>query len=127
RMAQIDCALRLLEQNHRNLEPVFQNTFGHLPDTKAEALYSLLLIQAYHGGVGRVSNLMTHVDFNGATHYFADHHERFTAGDIALGMVYHNMGRNQLGFASLYYVTDVAIATAAACAALEELTGCPED
>lgn len=124
RMAQIDCALRLLEQNHRNLRPTFDATFGHLPEDKAETLYSLLLIQAYHGGVGRIQRLMTDDALSGAAQYFARHHERFSAEDIALGMVYHNLGRDQLGFASLYYVTDVNIAKRFACAAVSDLAGC---
>ena len=126
RLAQVDCALRLLEQNHRNLEPIVSDTFTDLPADKFDALYSMLLIQAYHGGVSRVSALMTDDDYNGAAHYFARHHDRFTAGDMALGMVFHNLGRNQLGFASLYYVTDVAIATRAACETLDDLAGCDE-
>lgn len=124
RMAQIDCALKLLEQNHRNLEPVFQERFGHLPEAKAGRLYAMLLIQAYHGGVGRISALMKGPETDSAARYFAQHHQRFSAGDIALGMVFHNLGRNQLGFASLYYVTDVGIAIDTACAALEDLPGC---
>lgn len=127
RMAQVDCALRLLEQNHRNLEPVFKATFGHLPSDKYNDLYALLLIQAYHGGVGRVASLMNGPTTQNAAKYFARHHERFSAGDIALGLVFHNLGRNQLGFASLYYVTDVGIATQVACAALDDLPGCPLD
>src|SRR5690625_7636293 len=83
-MAQVDCALRLLEQNHRNLEPIFNATFGHLPTDKASDLYALLLIQAYHGGVGRVAGLMSDPETQGAAQYFARHHERFSAGDIAL-------------------------------------------
>ncbi len=126
RLAQIDCALRLLEQNHRNLEPVFRETFGHLPEEKAKALYSLLLLQAYHGGIGRVQALMTDEELNGAADYFARHHERFSAGDIALGMVFHNLGRNHLGTASLYYLIDVSIATRAACGAVADLAGCAE-
>lgn len=126
RLAQIDCALRLLEQNHRNLEPAFQDTFGHLPEDKAEALYSLLLLQAYHGGIGRIRALMTDDELRGASDYFASHHENFTAGDIALGMVFHNLGRNYLGTASMYYLVDVSIATRAACASLDELAGCEE-
>lgn len=124
RMAQIDCALRLLEQNHRNLRPTFAATFGHLPEDKAETLYSLLLIQAYHGGVGRIQRLMTDDTLSGAAQYFARHHERFSAEDIALGMVYHNLGRDQLGFASLYYVTDVNIAKQFTCTAVKDLAGC---
>ncbi|WP_198411215.1 lysozyme family protein [Marinimicrobium alkaliphilum] len=124
RLAQIDCALRLLEQNHRNLASVFDGIFGHLPEDKADQLYAFLLIQAYHGGVGRVSALLVDSELNGAARYFARHHERFTAGDIALGMVFHNLGRNQLGFASLYYVTDVGIAMAEACRQLDDLPGC---
>ncbi|MDQ2075728.1 hypothetical protein [Marinimicrobium sp. ABcell2] len=124
RMAQIDCSLRLLEQNHRNLEPAFKARFGHLPTDKANELYALLLIQAYHGGVGRVAGLMNDPTTEAAASYFARHHERFSAGDIALGMVFHNLGRNQFGFASLYYVTDVGIATRVACAAIEDLPGC---
>jgi hypothetical protein len=125
RIAQIDCALKLLEQNHRNLEPVFAEHFGHLPELKAKLLYGMLLLQAYHGGVGRVRALLSDQSLNGAARYFAGNHARFTAGDIALGMIFHNLGRNRLGFASLYYVTDVSIAMEAACARLEALAGCP--
>jgi hypothetical protein len=124
RLAQIDCALYLLEQNHRNLAPVFAEVFGHLPSSKYEALYSMLLLQAYHGGIGRVRALLTDPELSRPASYFAAHHERFTAGDIALGMVFHNLGRYQLGFASLYYFTDVSIATEAACARLDDLPGC---
>jgi hypothetical protein len=125
RIAQIDCALRLLEQNHRNLEAVFQEHFGHLPQQKAETLYGMLLLQAYHSGVGRVRALLENDDLNGPARYFASHHQRFTAGDMALGMIFHNLGRSRLGFASLYYVTDVSIARDAACARLPDLAGCP--
>lgn len=127
RIAQIDCAMRLLEQNHRNLYPTFEDQFGHLPADKAEHLYNLLLLQAYHGGVGRVRALMTNDELRGAADYFAQHHERFSAGDIALGMVFHNLGRNFLGTASLYYLVDVSIASEAACSALSDLAGCDPD
>jgi hypothetical protein len=125
RLAQIDCALKLLEQNHRNLKPAFDERFGQLPAPKAEALYRMLLIQAYHSGVGRVRSLLTDASLDGPAQYFAARAERFAAGDIALGMVFHNLGREQLGFAALYYVADVGIATAAACARVEDLPGCP--
>lgn len=124
RLAQIDCALYLLEQNHRNLAPVFVERFGHLPEEKAELLYRLLLVQTYHSGVGRVIALLTDEVLSRPARYFAEHHEPFTAGDIALGLVFHNLGRRRLGFASLYYVTDVSIASDAACARLEDLAGC---
>ncbi len=110
RIAQMDCALRLLEQNHRNLRPSFELVFGQLPESKREELYSLMLIQAYHGGGGRIRSLLVNEQFNGPALYFAEHHQHFTAGDIAVGLVYHNMGRNGLGFASLYYVSDVSVA-----------------
>lgn len=116
RIAQLDCALRLLEQNHRNIRPSFDLVFGDLPHPKKENLYSLLLIQAYHGGAGRIRSLMTNEQFNGPALYFAQHHQDFTAGDIAVGMVFHNMGRNSLGFASLYYVSDVSVARDLLCA-----------
>jgi len=125
RLAQIDCALSLLEQNHRNLEPIFSAAFGHLPTEKSETLYRMLLVQAYHSGLGRVSALLTDESLNGAARYFAANAERFTAGDIALGVVFHNLGREQLGFAALYYVTDVGIATEAACRRVDDLPGCP--
>ena len=124
RLAQIDCAFALLEHNHRLLEADFKATFGHLPTAKADQLYAYLLLQAYHGGVGRVRALLTDPELNGAARYFAEHAKRFSAGDIALGMVYHNLGRNRLGFASLYYVVDVGIAKAVACRALADLPGC---
>lgn len=127
RLAQIDCALYLLQQNHRILEPVFTEYFGHLPEDKAEALYWMLLVQTYHTGIGRVTSLLTDESLNGPALYFASHQERFTAGDIALGMVFHNLGREQLGFAALYYVADVALASEAACQRTDDLPGCDGD
>lgn len=115
RLAQIDCALRLMNQNARNLEPAFAERFGHLPETKQQRLFTLLLIQAYHGGAGRVEALLTDEALSKPAAYFAEHHDRFTAGDIAFGMVFHNLGRDRLGLASLYYVADVQLATEALC------------
>lgn len=115
RLAQIDCALRLMNQNARNLEPVFQQRFGDLPDSKRNRLFSLLLIQAYHGGVGRVQALLEDPVLSQPSEYFADNHDRFTAGDIAFGLIFHNLGRDRLGLASLYYVADVQLATEALC------------
>lgn len=115
RLAQLDCALRLMRQNARNLQPAFDERFGHLPDAKKDPLFSLLLIQAYHGGATRVSRLLDDEELDGAARYFADNHERFSAGDIAFGMIFHNLGRNRLGLASLYYVADVELATEALC------------
>mgnify|MGYP005753103627 CR=1 FL=1 len=116
RVAQIDCALRLTEQNHRVLWPPFKARFGHLPKEKREALYSFLLVQAYHGGLGRVRNLLQAPELSKPAEYFARHHAHFSAGDMAFGMVFHNLGRQQLGMASLYYVTDVALASRHLCA-----------
>src|SRR5690606_31760553 len=58
RMAQVDCALMLMEQNHRNLRAPFEAVFGHLPEARREALYGLLLTQAYQIGVGRMIELL---------------------------------------------------------------------
>jgi hypothetical protein len=124
RLAQIDCALFLLEQNHRFLQPTFADVFGHLPQDKAADLYQLLLVQAYHGGVGRVRDLLTDETLNAPARYFAEHPEAFSAGDIALGMVFHNLGRRGFGFASLYYVTDVSIAAVEVCRRVDDLPGC---
>ncbi len=124
RMAQIDCALKLMEQNHRNLQPVFHQVFGHLPSAKSNQLYSLLLIQAYHGGVGRVMQLISNSEIDKAAQYFAKHQIHFRAGDIALGLVFHNLGREQLGFASLYYLADVAVASDLACNIKRDIPGC---
>jgi len=127
RLAQIDCALYLLDQNHRNLAPVFDRRFAHLPARKASDLYRMLLVQSYHTGIGRVISLLDDPGMNEPARYFAEHEERFKAGDIALGMVFHNLGREDLGFAALYYVADVAIATEAVCARVTDLPGCERD
>lgn len=124
RLAQIDCALRLLDQNHRVLQPKFEQRFGHLPEAKSQELYAMLLLQAYHGGVGLVSRLLQDEQLGGAAAYFAEHHQLFSAGDIALGLIFHNLGRDRVGFASLYYVVDVGIARLAACSAVDDLPGC---
>jgi len=126
RIAQIDCALKLHHQNDRNLAPLFEQRFGHLPPQKKAKLYAMLLIQAYHGGLGRISNLLqADRDAGSATvktdaitraaAFFAEHHERFSAEEIALGLIFHNLGRNNLGLASLYYLVDVEIASDALC------------
>ncbi|WP_372994804.1 hypothetical protein [Marinobacter sp.] len=115
RLAQIDCALRLMNQNARNLAPVFQQRFGHLPEAKRDRLFTLLLVQAYHGGAGRVQALLDDPVLAQPAEYFAAKHERFSAGDIAFGLIFHNLGRERLGLASLYYVADVQLATEALC------------
>lgn len=124
RLAQVDCALRLMEQNHRNLKPVYDRVFGHLPPDKSDQLYSLLLIQAYHGGVGRVTQIISDPGVDKAAQYFSKNQKHFSAGDIALGLVFHNLGREQLGFASLYYLADVAVATEFACQNRKSIPGC---
>ncbi|WP_423186349.1 transglycosylase SLT domain-containing protein [Alishewanella sp. d11] len=110
RIAQVDCALWLFERNHKMLEPVFLAKFGHLPKEKRDQVYRLLLIQAYHGGPGRVRSLFLDEELNQAASYFAANHDKFSAGDIAFGMVFHNLGRNRLGLASLYYTADIRVA-----------------
>lgn len=124
RMAQIDCAFKLLEQNHRLLEQPFNEVFAHLPSAKRETLYASLLIQAYHGGIGRITALLNDPQLAKPARYFAQHSQNYSAGDIALGMIFHNLGRKQLGFASLYYAVDVGIAKAYACERLSDLAGC---
>lgn len=115
RLAQIDCALRLMDQNAQNLKPAFEERFGHLPPTKQNRLFTLLLVQAYHGGAARVKTLLEDEDLSKPAAYFASHHETYTAGDIAFGMIFHNLGRDRFGLASLYYVADVQLATEALC------------
>lgn len=115
RLAQIDCALRLTQQNARNVRPAFDQRFGHLPEAKQRQLFSLLLVQAYHGGAARVASLLTDDELSRPAAYFADHHARFSAGDIAFGLIFHNLGRDRFGLASLYYVADVQLATEALC------------
>lgn len=115
RLAQIDCALKLMNQNARNLRPVFEQRFGNLPKDKRERLFTLLLIQAYHGGVGRVEALLEDDVLSRPADYFAQNQERFSAGDIAFGLIFHNLGRDRFGLASLYYVADVQLATEALC------------
>ncbi len=115
RLAQIDCAFKLMAQNARILEPVVMEHFGQMPEKKRQRVFTLLLIQAYHGGASRVLRLLEDDELNGPARYFAEYHDRFTAGDIAFGMIFHNLGRDRLGLASLYYVADVELATQALC------------
>ncbi len=115
RLAQIDCAFKLTNQNARNLRSAFDQRFGHLPAAKRDRLFTLLLIQAYHGGAGRVASLLQDDTLSQPAVYFAEHHTSYTAGDIAFGMVFHNQGRDRLGLASLYYVADVQLATETLC------------
>ncbi|MGM0571850.1 hypothetical protein [Marinobacter sp.] len=115
RLAQLDCAMKLMNRNARILEPLIKEHFPQMPEAKRQRLFTLLLIQAYHGGAARIERLMSDEELDGPAEYFAEHHERFSAGDIAFGMVFHNLGRDRLGLASLYYVADVELATRALC------------
>ncbi|WP_108124254.1 hypothetical protein [Saccharospirillum mangrovi] len=115
RMAQVDCAVRLYQQNDRNLRPAFEQRFGDLPQLKRERLYSLLLVQAYHGGIGRMLALLGDGEEGRAGRELAADAERYSAEDLALGLVFHNLGRISLGLDSLYYSVDVAIAAEAVC------------
>ena len=119
RMAQVDCALRLVEQIDRNLQQPFNAVFGKLPEKKRRLLYGLLLTQAYQIGVGRMIELLQDDELGKAAQYFTAHADHFSAEDIQVGMIYHNMGRRDLGMLTLYYVTDVGIATEALCASSE--------
>ncbi|MEQ9566986.1 MAG: hypothetical protein RLN85_14430, partial [Pseudomonadales bacterium] len=111
-----DCALRLMEQNHRNLQEPFTTVFGELPRKKQSVLYNLLLTQAYQVGVGRVTELLLDEELGRAAQYFAANQEQFSAMDILVGMIYHNLGRRDLGLRTLYYVTDINLAQQALCA-----------
>ncbi len=126
RLAQLDCAMKLMNRNARILQPVIDRHFPDLPEAKRQRLFTLLLIQAYHGGAARITRLMEDEELYGPARYFAKHHDRFSAGDIAFGMVFHNLGRDRLGLASLYYVADVELATRALCdiASLRQTTFC---
>lgn len=115
RIAQVDCALRLVEQNHRNLREPFEAVFGHLPPDKQLSLYALLLTQAYQIGVGRSLELLQDEELGRAAAYFAEHHADFSAEEILIGMIYHNIGRRDIGLLTLYYVTDSGLALDALC------------
>lgn len=115
RLAQLDCALSLTAQNARNLRPAFDARFGNLPKEKRDRLFTLLLVQAYHGGAARVQTLLEDDALSQPAAYFAENHQRHSAGDIAFGLIFHNLGRNRLGLSSLYYVADVELASAALC------------
>lgn len=116
RMVQVDCALRLVEQNHQNLRAPFETVFGHLPEEKRKTLYNLLLAQAYQIGVGRTTQLLTDGELGDAARYFAKNHTSFSAEDILVGLIYHNLGREDIGLRTLYYVTDTYLARKTLCA-----------
>ncbi|MGB5275764.1 MAG: hypothetical protein WBP02_01145, partial [Gammaproteobacteria bacterium] len=91
RMAQVDCAQRLVEQNDRNLQQPFNAVFGKLPEKKRQLLYGLLLTQTYQIGVGRMIELLQDNELGKAAQYFTAHADRFSAEDIQVGMIYHNL------------------------------------
>ncbi|EAR10450.1 hypothetical protein [Reinekea blandensis] len=115
RMAQVDCAARLYVLIRRNLQPVFEQRFGHLPADKQQALFARLLMQTYHSGVGHMTELLTGRELGKAAAYFAEHHERFSADEIATGLLYHNLGRPPWGWESLVYLIDIDIVTTEIC------------
>jgi hypothetical protein len=109
RMAQVDCAVRLFHQNKRILAPAFNLSFSNLPLAKKQTLFAMLLVQSYHTGIGRIIKILNKDEFSQAAKYFSNNHKKHSAKDIASGLIFHNLGRTDLGFASLFYVIDVAI------------------
>jgi hypothetical protein len=109
RMAQVDCAVRLYVLNRRNLEPLFMNRFGHLPTAKRERLFGLLLVQTYHSGIGNMRRLLGDGEQSKAAEYFAEHHDNFSADDMVVGMLFHNIGRPPWGWESLFYLIDIEL------------------
>jgi hypothetical protein len=99
--------------SHGTQPPVF----GDLPVAKRDTLYGLLLAQAYQIGVGRSVELLQEPELGNAARYLAAHHRHFSAEDIAVGMIYHNLGRKDLGLRSLFYGIDARIAAEALCSA----------
>jgi hypothetical protein len=115
RIAQVDCAIRLMEQNHRSLQPPFEALFGDLPLQKRALLYDLLLTQAHQIGVGRTIQLLQDEELGEAARHFAANQARFSAEDMLVGMLLHNLGRRDIGLMSLYYVTDARLVQARLC------------
>lgn len=115
RIAQVDCAIRLMEQNHRSLKPPFDAVFGKLPPQKRALLYDLLLTQAHQIGVGRTMQLLQDEELGQPARYFAANQGRFSAEDMLVGMLLHNLGRRDIGLMSLYYVTDARLVQARLC------------
>ena len=115
RMAQVDCAVRLFQQNRRNLRKTFTSIFSHLPKDKQDTIFSMLLVQTYHSGIGRMNKILTDETNNKAAVFFAKNHQDYSAEDIATGIIYHNMGRESFGLASLYYVIDVGVVAQKLC------------
>lgn len=115
RMAQVDCASRLYVLLRRNLEPMFEERFGHLPDDKRQALFGRLLMQSYHSGIGNMEALLLSEEQGKAAAFFAQQHESYSARDISTGMIYHNMGREPWGWESLAYLIDIDIVSEYLC------------
>ncbi|MEJ2043378.1 MAG: hypothetical protein P8X89_08885 [Reinekea sp.] len=124
RMAQVDCAVRLYVLNRRNLEPAFMARFGHLQEPKRKRLFSLLLVQTYHSGIGNMLKLLGEEAQGEAAKYFAEHQADYSAEDIALGLLFHNLGREPWGWNSLYYVTDILLVESLIC---QRNDGCKEE
>ncbi|MFQ3230319.1 hypothetical protein [Reinekea sp.] len=122
RMAQVDCAVRLYVLNRRNLEPLFMSRFEHLPVAKRERLFGLLLVQTYHSGIGNMRRLLGEDEQGKAAKYFADHHNNFSAEDMVVGLLFHNIGRTPWGWESLFYLIDIELVESHIAERVDQLT-----
>lgn len=117
KLAQIDCAFTLTQNNAERLEPYFENVFAHLPNQKKENLFSNLLTHSYHAGVNNFVDMMRPGIEGRAARWYADNHEPYSADDIMFGIVFHNYDAKEDGrefgdikSATMNYLTNARIA-----------------
>lgn len=117
KLAQIDCAFTITQENAERLEDSFENVFSHLPEEKKNALFSYFLAHSYHAGVNNFVDMMKSGIEGRAVRWYAQNHDPYSADDIMFGIVFHNYdakndGRNfgSIKSATMNYLTNARIA-----------------
>jgi hypothetical protein len=113
RFAQIDCALDQLNRSYHIMQSRVDRALPNIDATRRDELAQWMATHAYHAGSGRMSRLFGPTRTGAAARELNQHSEKyknFTAEDLGIFLINHNIGRDGIGRATMKYTLDTQVA-----------------
>lgn len=113
RFAQIDCAYQQISRARNYLEPKIDSALDNLDEDTKDEVLDKMTIQAYHAGMGNIGDLFDYSQTSGAASRVINEnpqkYKNFTGEDIAMFILTHNFGRENIGPYAITYGVDAKI------------------